>query len=177
MLQRCIWHEKWTRSISIVYQKFAILRRFLQISNVFLKFHENCWFVKQLFCYNIEIEAVQKVCESCKSWKPLKNACILAKFGFEIAENEPAKNLQKAKCKMLLILLILLRSGFPAAGAGRALLGTGEACDRRPGDERCPGSGLAAWGAVRWCHAAWWNKCFIRMQLSMCVKSWTFSKQ
>ena len=35
-----------------------------------------------------------KVCKSCKAWKMLSNAYLLAKFRFDTAENEPAKNLQ-----------------------------------------------------------------------------------
>ena len=36
-----------------------------------------------------------KVCKSCRAWKMLSNAYFLAKFRFDTAENEPAKNLQK----------------------------------------------------------------------------------
>ena len=35
-----------------------------------------------------------KVCKSCRAWKMLSNAYFLAKFRFDTAENEPAKNLQ-----------------------------------------------------------------------------------
>ena len=35
-----------------------------------------------------------KVCKSCRAWKMLSNAYFLAKIRFDIAENEPAKNLQ-----------------------------------------------------------------------------------
>ena len=35
-----------------------------------------------------------KVCKSCRDWKMLSNAYLLAKFRFDTAENEPAKNLQ-----------------------------------------------------------------------------------
>ena len=35
-----------------------------------------------------------KVCKSCRTWKMLSNAYFLAKFHFDTAENEPAKNLQ-----------------------------------------------------------------------------------
>ena len=35
-----------------------------------------------------------KGCKSCRSWKMLSNAYFLAKFRFDTAENEPAKNLQ-----------------------------------------------------------------------------------
>ena len=36
-----------------------------------------------------------KVCKSCRASKMLSNAYFLAKFRFDTAENEPAKNLQK----------------------------------------------------------------------------------
>ena len=35
-----------------------------------------------------------KGCKSCRAWKMLSNAYFLAKFRFDTAENEPAKNLQ-----------------------------------------------------------------------------------
>ena len=35
-----------------------------------------------------------KVCKSCRAWQMLSNAYFPAKFRFDTAENEPAKNLQ-----------------------------------------------------------------------------------
>ena len=33
----------------------------------------------------------------CRSWRELSNACLLAKFGFDTAENEPSLSLPYAK--------------------------------------------------------------------------------
>ena len=49
----------------------------------------------------------------------LSNACLLAKFRFDTAENEPAKNLQKFAKKMLILLSLPTTPGTPAAGAAR----------------------------------------------------------
>ena len=37
-----------------------------------------------------------KVCKSCRAWQMLSNTYFLAKFRFDTAENEPAKNLQNS---------------------------------------------------------------------------------
>ena len=42
-----------------------------------------------------------EVCTSCRSWKMLSNAYLLAKSGFDTAENEPAKNLQNNFAKKI----------------------------------------------------------------------------
>jgi len=47
----------------------------------------------------------------------LQNAYFLAKFGYDTAENEPAKNLQKKLQKFEKALLILLQDESHAAGA------------------------------------------------------------
>ena len=48
------------------------------------------------------------MCRSCRARKMLSNAYVLAKFRFDTAENEPAKNLQNFKfCKTKLIILHL----------------------------------------------------------------------
>ena len=42
----------------------------------------------------------EEVYKSCRAWKMLQGAYLLAKFGFDTAENEPAEELQKLKfCK------------------------------------------------------------------------------
>ena len=46
------------------------------------------------------IRSGAKVCESCRSWKMLKNDYLLAKIGFDTAENEPSK--------VWLLLLLLM---------------------------------------------------------------------
>ena len=59
-----------------------------------------------------------KECTSCRAWKMLSNAYFLAKFRFDTAENEPAKNLQNfANFQFWSILLILLTPTSTASGA------------------------------------------------------------
>ena len=55
-----------------------------------------------------EIAAVQKYVNLVDLDKMLSNACFLAKFLFNIAENEPAKNLQNSAKKMLILLTLTL---------------------------------------------------------------------
>ena len=44
-----------------------------------------------------------KVCKYCRAWKMLSNAYFLAKFRFDTAENEPAKNLQNFSQKNIFL--------------------------------------------------------------------------
>ena len=56
----------------------------------------NSQFFKPIFCENFEIAGVQKdanLVELEKCIKMLSNAYFVAKFRFDTAENEPAKNL------------------------------------------------------------------------------------
>ena len=60
--------------------------------------HENCCFLNRylLKCW---VWSGATVCTSCRAWKILSNEYLLAKCGFDTAENEPAKNVQNI-CKM-----------------------------------------------------------------------------
>ena len=48
-----------------------------------------------------------KVCTSCGNWKMLSTPYLLAKFRFDKAENEPAKNLQTFAKKILIFPILL----------------------------------------------------------------------
>ena len=81
-----------------------------------LKFHENCCFFKPIFCENFEIAAVQKDANLVELEKilMLSNAYFLAKFRFDTAKNEPAKNLQNfANISPLLLTLTPNRMTAP----------------------------------------------------------------
>ena len=64
------------------------------ICNFLLNFHGNCWFVQTDFLLKCWDRSGAKACKSCRSWKVLSNAYFVAKFHFDAAENEPAKNLR-----------------------------------------------------------------------------------
>ena len=69
---------------------------FATFANFLLIFHKNCWFFKPFFfLLKFWDCSCAKGCKSCRAWKMLSNAYFLAKFRFDTAENEPAKNLQK----------------------------------------------------------------------------------
>ena len=97
------------------------------------------------------------MCKSCRSWKMLRSAYLilhnitylLAKFGFDTAKNEPAKN-----CKMLLIIsnnmTMLTLNGNPN-GCGTEILGIwgrGRGFWRRRSGSR--GWGLGFWRQGRY---------------------------
>ena len=73
--------------------KVAKLQNLQHLQNI-------CWvFTKMLifqtdFILKIWDCSGAKVCKLCRAWKMLSNAYFLAKFRFDTAENEPAKNLQ-----------------------------------------------------------------------------------
>ena len=70
-----------TRSILLIFNFFAeISRKLLFFQTDFLRKFWDC--------------SGAKGCKSCRAWKMLSNAYFLAKFRFDTAENEPAKNLQ-----------------------------------------------------------------------------------
>ena len=91
--------------------RFAVFFKIYQIIKLnFLKFGKILKILRhlQIFCSNFTKIAVfqtdflrkfwacsgAKGCKSCRACKMLSNAYFLAKFRFDTAENEPAKNLQ-----------------------------------------------------------------------------------
>ena len=67
-----------------------------------------------------------KVCKSCRAWKMLSNAYFLAKFRFDTAENEPAKNFQNfAKfcqfCSQVIVTAASCADPRPLPGDSREL--------------------------------------------------------
>ena len=84
-----------TRLSSWNFCNFANFCKFYDmICKILLNSHENCCFFKPNFLRNFCDCSGAKVCTSCRAWKMLSNAYFLAKFRFDTAENEPAKNLQ-----------------------------------------------------------------------------------
>ena len=72
-------------------------RKFAEILPKFAKFFRN--FAKFAIFQTNFLRKIwdcsgAKVCKSCRAWKMLSNTYVLAKFRFDTAENEPAKNLQ-----------------------------------------------------------------------------------
>ena len=86
--------SKSTRFSSWNFWNLTKFCKFCDICNFFLKFHENCCFFKPIFLLKFWDCSGAKGCKSCRAWKMLSNAYFLAKFRFDTAENEPAKNLQ-----------------------------------------------------------------------------------
>ena len=59
-----------------------------------LVFTKNADFSNRFFLRKFWDCSGAKVCKYCRAWKMLSNAYFVAKFRFDTAENEPAKNLQ-----------------------------------------------------------------------------------
>ena len=70
-----------------------------------LNVYRSCWIFQTDFLQNFWDCSGAEVCTSCRSWKMLWNANLLAKFRFDIAKNEPAK--------FLLKLPILINFAYP----------------------------------------------------------------
>ena len=93
---------------------------------------------------NFQDAKVRRCKGSCRSRKMLQNEYLLAKIGFDTAENEPAKKLQNyIKIKELPILLILL-DWLPRASIGGGAADPREEPAAQPAEQR-PGplAGLA----------------------------------
>ena len=85
--------SKSTRFSSWNFWNLAIFCKFCDICEIFAEFSRKLLFFQTDFLRKFWDCSGAKGCKSCRAWKMLSNAYFLAKFGFDTAENEPAKNL------------------------------------------------------------------------------------
>ena len=90
----CTIFWKSTRLSSWKFWNLAIFCKFCNICKIFAEFSRKLLIFKPIFSLKFWDCSGVKVCKSCRAWKMLSNAYFLAKFRFDTAENEPAKNLQ-----------------------------------------------------------------------------------
>ena len=74
--------------------KFGKICKFCDIWKFFAEFSQKLLIFQTDFLLKFWDCSGAKGCKSCRAWKMLSNAYFLAKFRFDTAENEPAKNLQ-----------------------------------------------------------------------------------
>ena len=86
--------SKSTRFSSWNFWNLAKFCKFCDICKIFAEFSQKLLIFQTDFWRKVWDCSGAKGCKSCRAWKMLSNAYFLAKFRFDTAENEPAKNLQ-----------------------------------------------------------------------------------
>ena len=87
----------YTRCSSWNFWKLTMFCRFCNICKNFAEFSQKLLIFQTNFLLKFWDCSGAKVRKSCKAWKMLSSAYFLAKFRFDTAENEPAKNLQNSE--------------------------------------------------------------------------------
>ena len=86
--------SKSTRLSSCNFWNLAKICKFCDICKIFAEISQKLLIFQTDFLRKFWDCSGAKGCKSCRAWKMLSNAYFLAKFRFDTAENEPAKNLQ-----------------------------------------------------------------------------------
>ena len=86
--------SKSTRLSSWNFWNLVKFCKFCDICKIFAEFSQKLLIFQTDFLQKFWDCSGARGCKSCRAWKMLSNAYFLAKFRFDTAENEPAKNLQ-----------------------------------------------------------------------------------